>query len=66
MTENTKTVKKWRDRYFRKLDALTAAQARIRTLEAELHDLFAGKRVRGEWFALTAQDINELREEFGE
>lgn len=30
--------------------------------EAELHRMFASKRVRGEWFDLSAEDINAIKE----
>ena len=33
----------------------------MRDLEAELHDYFAEKAINGEWFALTADDLAELR-----
>ena len=34
-------------------------------IEAELHDEFAAKRRRGEWFALTANDVLDLVEKYG-
>jgi hypothetical protein len=34
-------------------------------IEAELHNLFAIKRHRGEWFSLTADDILLLIERYG-
>ena len=33
-------------------------------LEKMLHDRFADKRVRGEWFALSEQDIQHIQEDF--
>lgn len=33
--------------------------------EKRLHGLFADKRIDGEWFALTSEDIAEIRREYG-
>ena len=37
-----------------------------RILESALHRQFSDKRVRGEWFALTDDDLNSIREEHKE
>lgn len=39
-------------------------EVKVRALEKQLHERFANKRLDGEWFALTDQDIEELRLEF--
>jgi hypothetical protein len=36
-----------------------------RQFEIELHKRFADKRIDGEWFALTTEDIEALRQEYG-
>lgn len=37
----------------------------IHSLEAHLHQRFASKRVKGEWFRLTDQDIKDLLRQYG-
>lgn len=44
---------------------LLISSDRHRKLEQELHRRFADKRLDGEWFALTPEDIEALHQEFG-
>lgn len=39
--------------------------ARARLIEAELHQRFASKRVRGEWFAIGDEDVESIRQDYG-
>lgn len=45
---------------------LVIASADMRGLEKDLHAEFAHKRLDGEWFALTDDDVNDLRERYAE
>lgn len=38
----------------------------ITTLEKQLHDKYANKRIRGEWFELTEQDVEDIKQLIGE
>lgn len=39
--------------------------ARARAIEAKLHNLYASKRIRGEWFALTIDDVEQIKRDYG-
>ena len=43
---------------------LTIQTENMRTLEARLHKRYASKRLNGEWFALTDQDIEDIKREY--
>lgn len=45
--------------------ALLATIRGGKRLEAELHDRFAAKRLRGEWFDLNGQDYRDIWEGYG-